>query len=105
MKGRDLIECIQKYGLEDHDFPICGEDGGIVGYISIEDVAHTNKIPISKIRTIVRSHNIKIVNILNKELIPQDEIEAVLNDPEYIKENSEKKKERVRNGILRQKRN
>lgn len=105
MKGRDLIEAIEKYNLEDYDFPICGEDGVFIGYISIEDVAHEHKIPISKVRTIVRNHNIKIVNILNKEMVLKEEIEAVLNDPEFVKSNAEKWKERTRNGILRQKRN
>ena len=106
MKGRDLIEAIQKHGLEDYDFPICGTDGIFVGYISIVDAGHKYKVPLSAIRIMIREKKLNTVTILNNELVKEDEAEAVLS--EYTKNhvtNTLKWKERRNNEFKRKRAN
>lgn len=105
MKGRELIARIQEYGLEDYDFPICGEDGIFVGYISLEEASRTYKLPISTVRTLVRNNGVNIVNILNKEMVNQEKVNDILKDAQDAKSNTEKWKERKRHEFLRQKHN
>lgn len=97
MKGKDLIACIQKYGLEEHDFPICSDsDGTFVGYISIEEACKKYRVPISVIRQKIRNHEIDTLKILKKDLISEDQADIVLKD---YKSNTEKWKERKRNEL------
>ena len=105
MKGRELIARIQEYGLEDYDFPICGEDGIFIGYISLEEASRIYKLPISTIRSIVRNKGINIVNILNKEMVNQSEVDDILKEAKNTKSNTEKWKERKRHEFLRKKHN
>lgn len=106
MKGKDLIECIKKYELEEYDFPICGEDGLFTGYISIEEAARTYKLPISRVRTLIQHNNLRIVNVLNKKLISKEEADAVLAGySKFAKINTEKWKERRHNGFSRKRAN
>lgn len=78
MKGKDLIAAILEHHLEEYDFPICGEDGMFVNYISIEEARKLYKVPISTLRKIVRNKNIEVINILNKELIKKEDLEQQL---------------------------
>ena len=81
MKGKDLIACIQKYGLEEHDFPICSDlDGTFVGYISIEEACKKYKVPISVIRKSIRNHEIDTIKVLNKDLIDIKQAEIVFKN-------------------------
>ena len=97
MKGKDLIACIQKYGLEEHDFPICSDkDGVFVGYISIEEACKKYRVPISVIRQKLRNHEIDTIRVLNKDLLSSEQADIVLKD---YKSNTEKWKERKRNEL------
>ena len=106
MKGRDLVKYIQLYGLEDHDFPICGEDGMFVNFITIEDASRTYHVPISNIRTMIRDKKLNVVRILNKELIDTTEAETCLSGySQTYQTNTHKWKERVNNEFSRKRAN
>lgn len=90
MKGKDLIEAIQRHGLEEHEFPICGEDGIFTGYISLAEANKKYKIPISKIRLMIRDNNLTVVKILNTELLYESEADDILG--EYAKNMTSKTK-------------
>lgn len=106
MKGKDLIEAIQRHGLEEHDFPICGEDGIFTGYITLAEAGKKYKIPISKIRLMVRDNRLSVVKILNSELLCESEADDILS--EYAKNmtsNTKIWKERRNNEFARSRAN
>ena len=96
MTGRELIEHIQKNDLLDYDFPICGENGAFVGYISIEDAYKKYRIPISKMRKSIRENNIKLVNVLGKELIKKEDMDKLLSNDKQGDKSFKWKKERAK---------